>query len=182
MAHAMRIGNKFANCKNISLGFTYIGLLMMIAISGIALAGVGIVWHQDAQREREKELLFIGEEYRKAIGSYYENSPSDAKQFPKTLDDLILDRRFPVIKRHIRKLYVDPMLREEPWGIALQQGQIIGIYSISKQHPIKKIGFPLQYEVFSTAEKYSDWKFIYSPGTLASSPATSSAVTPGAGT
>lgn len=177
----MRIGSKFANRKNISLGFTYIGLLMMIAISGIALAGVGIVWHQDAQREREKELLFIGEEYRKAIGSYYENSPSDAKQFPKTLDNLVLDRRLPGIKRHIRKLYVDPMLREESWGIALQQGQIIGIYSVSKQSPIKKTGFPLQYEVFSAAEKYSDWKFIYSPGTLASVPATSIAVTPGAG-
>lgn len=179
MAHAMKIGNKFANYKCISLGFTYIGLLIMIAISGIALAGVGIVWHQDTQREREKELLFIGEEYRKAIGSYYENSPSDAKQFPKTLNDLILDSRFPGIKRHIRKLYVDPMLREEPWGIALQQGQIIGIYSVSKQSPIKKTRFPVQFEAFSMAEEYSDWKFIYSPGTLASSPSNPVAVTPG---
>lgn len=182
MARAMQIGNKLTNCKNKSSGFTYIGLLIMIAISGIALAGVGIVWHQDAQREREKELLFIGEEYRKAIGSYYENSPSGAKQFPKTLDDLILDSRFPGIKRHIRKLYVDPIVREEPWGIALQQGHIIGIYSLSKQPPIKKVGFPLQYETFSAAEEYSDWKFIYSPGTLVSNPATSTAVTSSAGT
>ena len=148
------------------LGFTYIGVLMLVAISGIGLAGVGIVWHQDAQREREKELLFIGEEYRKAIGSYYENSPEATKQYPKTLDDLILDNRFPVTKRHLRKLYADPFARENAWGLVMQQGKIIGVYSLSKQQPIKTFGFQPQYENFSSASEHSDWKFIYSAGTL----------------
>jgi type II secretory pathway pseudopilin PulG len=166
----MRIGNKGIKYNAHSLGFTYIGLMIMIAISGIALAGVGIVWHQDLQREREKELIFIGEEYRKAIGSYYENSPGEIKQFPKTLDELIADNRYPSIKRHLRKLYQDPVSQEKTWGLEVQQGKIVGIYSLSKRNPIKKTGFPVQYQAFNSAKEYSDWKFIYIPGTLVSSP------------
>jgi type II secretory pathway pseudopilin PulG len=158
MVASMQIG-KFKQC-----GFTYIGVLMLVAIAGIGLAGVGIVWHQDAQREREKELLFIGEEYRKAIGSYYENSLGEAKQYPATLEDLIADKRFPTIKRHLRKLYSDPMGFGKSWELVLQQGQIIGVYSASKQTPIKKIGFQPPYETFGEAVEYSDWKFLYTPG------------------
>jgi type II secretory pathway pseudopilin PulG len=166
MARVMRIGNDTGYYINASLGFTYIGLLIVIAISGIALGGVGIVWHQDVQREREKELLFIGEEYRKAIGSYYENTPSKAKQFPKKLQDLLLDNRFPNIKRHIRKLYKDPVAFGEEWDLELQQGQIVGVYSKSELEPIKKVGFMPQYTAFGDAKKYSEWKFIYVPGSL----------------
>ena len=137
---------------------------MVMAISGIGMAGVGIVWHQDAQRAREKELLFIGDEYRKAIGSYYENSLGDAKQFPATVEDLIIDKRFPSTKRHLRKLYKDPMTFGQSLQLILQQGQIVGVFSASKQAPIKKIDFPLQYETFGEAAEYSDWKFIYKPG------------------
>ena len=160
MVVVMQIG------KRASLGFTYIGVLMLVAISGIGLSGVGIVWHQDAQREREKELLFMGEQFRKAIGSYYENSPVANKQYPDKLEDLILDNRFPVIKRHLRKLYADPMNPSKDWGLEKQQGRIVGVYSESKLKPIKKSGFQLQYEAFSTAEEYKDWKFIYTAGSL----------------
>lgn len=144
-------------------GFTYIGLLMVMAIAGIGMAGVGIVWHQDAQREREKELLFIGDEYRKAIGSYYEGGN---KQFPLNLEDLIIDKRLPSIRRHLRKLYVDPMPPNKPWGLVMQQGQIIGVYSLSNEEPIKKTGFQTPYEAFSEAVVYTDWKFIYVPGSV----------------
>lgn len=145
-------------------GFTYIGLLMVVAIAGIGMAGVGIVWHQDTQREREKELLFIGNEYRNAIASYYENTLGEAKQFPATLEDLLADQRFPNTKRHLRKLYKDPMAFGKPWQLVLQQGQIIGVFSASKEAPIKKIGFEPPYETFGEAVEYADWKFIYAPG------------------
>jgi type II secretory pathway pseudopilin PulG len=149
--------------KAYQLGFTFIGILMVIAISGIALAGIGIVWHQDTQRENEKELLFIGEQYRKAIVSYYENSPSGVKQYPKDIQDLLLDKRFTEPKRHIRKLYRDPITRGKPWGLIKQQGLIIGIYSTSETSSIKKNRFPSPYEKFSEAVNYQDWKFIATP-------------------
>ena len=144
------------------------GVLMLISIAGIGMAGVGLVWHQNAQRENEKELLFIGEEYRKAIGSYYESSPGAAKQFPLSLDDLLLDKRFPNTKRHIRKLYADPIARNTQWGLIKQQAQITGIYSVSKLTPLKKFGFADQYEIFSTAVEYNEWKFNYIPSSVPS--------------
>ncbi|MBX9676916.1 MAG: type II secretion system GspH family protein [Methylotenera sp.] len=151
-------------------GFTYMGLLAVIAIAGIGMAGVGIVWHQDSQREREKELLFIGQAYRNAIGSYYENSPSTAKQFPQKLQDLILDTRLPIIKRHIRQLYKDPFAHDKEWNLVLQQGQITGVYSSSKLKPIKKAGLPPEFEAFDEAESYDKWRFVYTPGSSVAAP------------
>lgn len=149
--------------KKNQLGFTYIGILMVIAISGIGLAGVGIVWHQQAQQENEKELLYIGDQYRKAINSYFENSPSGIKQYPKELKNLISDERFPDKKmNHIRKLYSDPVTHGKPWGLIEQQGFIIGIYSTSKSVPLKKSGFPAPHEAFAEATSYEDWKFTAS--------------------
>jgi type II secretory pathway pseudopilin PulG len=145
-------------------GFTYMGLMMIIAISGIAMAGVGIVWQQDMQREREKELLFIGEQYRTAIGSYYENSPTGAKQFPASLQDLLVDNRGPTIKHHIRKLYLDPFMRDKDWDLILQESRIIGVRSNSKLAPIKKTGFASYFDDFSEAASYNDWRFFYTPG------------------
>lgn len=162
----MRIG-KPVNHHSQQSGFTYMGLLMLIAIAGISMAGVGIVWHKEAQREREKELLFIGQAYRNAIGSYYENSPSTAKQYPQTLQDLILDSRFPSVKRHIRQLYADPFAPDKPWRFILQQGQIMGIYSNSKLNPIKKKGFAPEFEGYGEAQAYEEWRFYYAPGSAA---------------
>ena len=146
------------------LGFTYIGILMIIAISGIALAGVGIVWHQNTQRENEKELLYVGDQYRKAITSYFENNPNGVKQYPKDLKSLEADERAPGKKiRHIRKLYLDPVSRGKEWGL-IQQGDLItGVYSTSKSTPIKKSGFSPPYESFAEATSYQDWKFAANP-------------------
>ena len=162
----MRIGNKIAYRTNTVVGFSYISLMIFIAISGIALAGVGVVSSQDQQREREKELLFIGEQFRQAIGSYYESTPNIIKQYPTKLEDLLLDNRLPNVKRHLRKLYKDPITNDSNWGLEMQQSKIIGIYSLSEVKPIKKKGFPILYEKFSDFSKYSDWKFIYIPGSF----------------
>ncbi len=145
-------------------GFTYMGLMMIIAISGIAMAGVGIVWQQDMQREREKELLFIGEQYRQAIGSYYENTPSGNKQFPETLQDLLADNRGLKLKRHIRKLYADPFMRDKNWDLIMVDTRISGVRSNSKLVPIKKTGFAPNDDAYSEAANYNDWRFFYTPG------------------
>lgn len=144
-------------------GFTYLGLLLLIAIGGIGLAVVGQVWHTDAQREREKELLFIGEQYAKAIDSYFESTPSGPRQYPASLQDLLRDIRFPAIKRHLRKLYRDPITGSEEWGLVLEQGRIVGIYSTSYARPIKQDGFTDNFATFSKAESYRGWQFMH-PG------------------
>lgn len=145
-------------------GFTYLGLLFAVAIAGIALAGTGLLWHLESRREKEKELLFIGEEYRRAIASYYNKSPGGDKQYPEKLEDLLLDRRFPMPVRHLRRLYRDPMLPGENWQLILLEERIIGIASRSSEQPLKIAGFPLGQEDFNNARSYSAWLFIQGQG------------------
>lgn len=48
-------------------GFTYLTILFVMAIAGVILAEVGINWTQDSQREKERQLLFVGNQFRQAI-------------------------------------------------------------------------------------------------------------------
>lgn len=141
-------------------GLTYIGLLFAVAIAGIAMAGTGVLWQLESRREKEKELLFIGEEYRRAINSYYDKSPGGDKQHPEKIEDLLLDKRFPMPVRHLRRHYRDPMTADGEWELIRQQGRIIGIASKSVDKPIKIAGFTAEQEGFEGAERYSEWRFL----------------------
>ncbi len=140
-------------------GFTFIGLLIIISISGIVLAAVGVVWHQDVQRNKEQELLFAGNAYRVAIADYFENSPNGIKQYPNQLEELILDKRFPTVKRHIRTLYPNPLSKDHRWKLILEQGRIKGVTTASALAPIKNSGFPSDYQQFASAKTYQEWVF-----------------------
>ncbi|MEO8007876.1 MAG: type II secretion system protein [Betaproteobacteria bacterium] len=145
-------------------GFTYVGVLILIALMGIALAGIGMVWSTQKKRENERELLFRGEQYRRAIGQYYERSPG-AKQFPKSIDDLLLDPRYPSVRRYLRRPYADPMTGQAEWGLVTgPEGRVTGVFSMSKESPLKRSNFRSDYENFKSAERYSDWQFVYLPG------------------
>ena len=61
-----------------------------------------------AQREREQELLFVGSQFRNAFMSYYGATPA-GRALPAFLEDLVEDNRFPVPRRHLRRVYADPM-------------------------------------------------------------------------
>jgi len=146
-------------------GFTYIGLLIVVALIGIGLAAAGPVSHTLQLRDKERELLFAGDQFRRAIEMYYEKSPGGLKQYPKKLEDLLLDNRYPTVQRHLRKVYVDPLTGKKQWGLVEMQGiGITGVYSLSDQQPLKSANFPALYQSFRTAKKYSDWKFVYVPG------------------
>jgi type II secretory pathway pseudopilin PulG len=142
-------------------GFTFVGILIIVGISGIALSVVGEIWHQSAQREKEKELLFIGNQYRLAIVSYYDSTPGGVKQYPQKLEDLLLDKRLPVTKRHLRRLYQDP-ISKAPLALIKQGEAIVGVHSISTLKPIKRTGFPERYVSFAEASAYDEWKFVAS--------------------
>jgi type II secretory pathway pseudopilin PulG len=143
-------------------GFTYIGLLIAVALIGIGLAAVGQVWSTTMQRERERELLFVGGQFRQAIGSYFEASPG-LKQFPRRLEDLLEDQRLPVVKRHLRKIYLDPMTGKPDWGLMTQGDQIFGVYSQSPGKPLKSGNFDPADSSFAGSNAYSDWRFVYAP-------------------
>jgi type II secretory pathway pseudopilin PulG len=145
-------------------GFTYLGLLFAVALAGVALAATGTLWATQRQREREQELLFVGDQIRQAIGSYYERSPGLVKHYPGKLDDLPKDNRFIGIQRHLRQLYQDPMTGTYEWGLVMApEGGVMGVYSLATGTPIKQAGFADADAAFTGASTYSDWPFLYRP-------------------
>ena len=143
-------------------GFTYIGLLFAIALLGITLATVGIVWSTQIRREKEAELLWIGGQYRAALGRFLANGG----QYPQDLGDLLEDKRTPVPRRYLRKLFVDPMTGAADWQLIRNPtGGITGIASSSQGKPIKVAGFSPQDAAFEQVECYCDWKFVFAPRT-----------------
>jgi type II secretory pathway pseudopilin PulG len=148
-------------------GFSYIGVLVTLAIAAIGMQGAAVMWQHQSQRANEALLLEVGEAYRLAIGRYYESTPQPVKQYPATLMELVEDKRFPVLKRHIRKLYSDPFFSKQGMALVVQNGRVIGVHSLSLQAPIRREGY-LEYQSdFKAAKHYRDWKFIYAPNTLA---------------
>jgi type II secretory pathway pseudopilin PulG len=145
-------------------GFTYVGLLIFIALIGIALAGTGMIWHTETLRAKESELLFVGHQYRGAIARYYESTPGVPKKYPRTIEDLLKDNRFPGAKRYLRKVYVDPMTGKADWGIVTSaDGGVMGVYSLFERDALKTGNFSVADQEFEGKARYSDWKFTYVP-------------------
>jgi len=145
-------------------GFTYLAMLIIVAIMGVFLTAVSQVWQQAAQREKETELLFVGNQFREAIGLYYQRTPGAVKTYPKRLEDLLLDQRYPAKQRYLRKIFRDPMTGEAKWGIVAASGVgIAGVYSLGLEVPLKKSNFRLADRAFEDSESYSEWQFVYTP-------------------
>lgn len=145
-------------------GFTYLAALFVVAFMGIGLAAIGVVWHTAQQREKERELLFVGNQFRKAIEAYYQQTPGVGKRYPHTLEALLQDDRFLVARRHLRQVYADPLSGKTDWGtVPAPDGGIMGVYSLSEEAPVKGGNFRDVDQDFEGKEKYADWKFIYMP-------------------
>jgi type II secretory pathway pseudopilin PulG len=143
-------------------GFTYLGLLLAVALLGAGLAATGSLWSVHAQREREAELLFAGDQIRAAIRRYYEDVPlGQQHRFPQRLDDLLLDRRWPTVRRHLRRIYLDPVTGGDWVLVPAPSGGILGVHSRSAAVPLKRQGFGRLDTAFEDAVTLSDWRFVY---------------------
>ncbi|SDY80371.1 hypothetical protein [Nitrosomonas sp. Nm33] len=146
-------------------GYIYLWTLFAVALAGVVLAGVGPMWQIESQREKEIELLYVGDQFKRAIESYHISSSGKAKRYPESLEQLLEDRSSLVIKRHLRKIFLDPMTNSHDWGLIEKAGSgITGVYSKSDKIPLKRANFPEQYSAFSEAQSYKDWKFIHATG------------------
>lgn len=153
--------------NNKQTGFTYLSILFVIAVAGVLFAQIGINWTQASQREKETELLFVGNQYRQAIMLYYERTPGALKRYPARLEDLLTDNRYNPPQHYLRKLYRDPVTNSAGWGlIAAPGGGIMGVHSLSVKMPIKQAGFSYLDVGFEGTARYTDWRFSYIPQTL----------------
>ncbi|MDA8129061.1 MAG: type II secretion system protein [Betaproteobacteria bacterium] len=153
-------------------GFTYFLVLMLIALIGMGLAAAGTLWHTESQREREAELLFVGDQYRQAIRSYYALDTAQPR-LPQSIDDLLEDNRRPSVVRHLRRAYRDPLTGGEFALIREPDTRgIVGVYSRAPGQPFKIAGFSAKDEAFKGAKTYAGWRFVFDlPATVRTAPA-----------
>lgn len=134
-------------------------MLIVVAVMGAGMAAFGQLASNAMQREKEAELLFRGNQYRLAIESYYRKGQA----YPKTLAELLQDKRYPMPVRHLRKLYRDPMTGQDWAAVEAPGGGIMGVYSTSDAAPFQSAGFPPEIQHFTDAPRYRDWQFVHKP-------------------
>lgn len=141
-------------------GFTYLGALFLVVLMGAALAGVGQLWSTTALRAKERELIWVGTQYARALRFYYENSPG-VKQYPQALEELLEDNRSPVPRRFLRRMYADPFTGEADWAlIRTVDGRIAGVRSQSSRIAMKTARFPPEWTDFEGKTRYDEWEFV----------------------
>ena len=141
-------------------GFSYVGLLILVAILSVVASATVHLGAASQRREAEQELLFVGSEFVAALRSYAAATPAGAPRFPRELDDLLRDPRVPDIRRHLRRIPVDPISGTEKWGLErLPDGSVVAVHSPSDAKPIKIGNFDPPFVHFERASKYSEWSF-----------------------
>lgn len=145
-------------------GFTYVGLLIvvaMIAAGSAAVLGAGVNLQM---RDNEAELLAIGREFRRALQDYADATPVGQPTAPKELAELLRDPRYLGVRRHLRRIYPDPLTGKTEWGIErAPDGRISGIHSLSPTPTLRHTGFPTGMEAFEQAEHHNEWVFALAP-------------------
>ncbi|MFM0572786.1 type II secretion system protein [Paraburkholderia caledonica] len=143
-------------------GLAYLALLIGIAIIGIAAAGTIQLGALYRRRMAEKELLYVGDQFQRALLSYADNTPLGLPTQPRTLEELLRDPRCPNPMRHLHRVYADPMTGKADWVLVLSRnGQtIVGIHSASREHPIKLRQFPERFRGFEDKRSYMQWVFV----------------------
>lgn len=158
-------------------GFTYLGLIIFVFIIGMVGAATLKIGALLQRAHAEQELLEIGYQFSAALRSYADATPRGQPQQPSTLQELLRDPRFPNPRRHLRKIFVDPVSGKAEWGLvrAGEGGRILGVHSLSQQAPLKVGNFDKRFPGFDQRERIADWKFMaelsgagapLAPGTL----------------
>jgi type II secretory pathway pseudopilin PulG len=94
-------------------GYAMVVLIVGLSIMAVMMTAAMPVWKQMAQREKEAELVFRGEQYARAIGLF------QRKNGPGTLPpsfDLLVEQRF------LRKKFKDPITGDDFVPVGATQG------------------------------------------------------------
>lgn len=98
-------------------GFAMVALLVGMSVAAIWMAALLPAWRQQAQRQREEDLIFRGEQYARAIVLYQDKNRG---AFPPSIDVLVSGN-------YLRKKWKDPITGEDfvplGTGVSLPGGQ-----------------------------------------------------------
>jgi type II secretory pathway pseudopilin PulG len=142
-------------------GFTYVGLVVFVAILGMVGAATLKVDGLLRRAQAEQELLETGAAFSEALRSYAAATPRGFPAVPPTLQDLLKDPRFPGTRRHLRKIFVDPITGSAEWGVQYQGDKVgvLAVYSLSQAQPLKLANFDARFQNFENKKHLSEWKF-----------------------
>ena len=158
-------------------GYAMAALLVSLSVMAVVMSVALPVWQTAAQREREAELIFRGEQYARAVALYQRSRGA----FPPSIDVLVEER-------FLRKKYADPMTEDGEFqviyvgqglpgqgddaetGAGRQAGAgagaltgagrvgggggggaVLGVTSKSKQDSLR---------VYNGRSKYNEWAFV----------------------
>ena len=136
--HMRPVNSRFipsVKCRCEQSGFTFIWMMLAMLVLALGTQRVFVSTaqqHLSAQKRMQTRYL---QTYNRALLSYREASPGTDKQYPLTLQDLLLDKRQLQTRRYLRKLYgdpfqpgIDPLMA---WGFVRDaQGRILSMYSV----------------------------------------------------
>jgi hypothetical protein len=115
-------------------GFTYVWVLLAVALTSAALASVAEQTSLSAERQRTVHALWIREQYRIAIDSYAAVGDGTGRRGPERLEQLLRDERGGVVRRHLRMMYPDPFTGSPDWiPVRGGDGSIVGVKSRTDQ-------------------------------------------------
>ncbi|MEY4765322.1 MAG: hypothetical protein RI907_1995 [Pseudomonadota bacterium] len=127
-------------------GFTYFMLLWWVALSGVMLVALSQNWRFERRREREIDMVARAQEIQSALASYHRRVVGgQPAAWPVALEDLVADRRGPVVVHHLRRLWTDPLTGRADWGLIREgeasgrpaEGGIHGVFSRASGVPIR---------------------------------------------
>jgi type II secretory pathway pseudopilin PulG len=98
-AHAIATRSRRSRRGTSQDGYAMAALLVAMSVMAVFMAVAMPVWNTQAQREKEAELVFRGEQYARAVMLYQRKF---ANALPPSLDLLLNDR-------YLRKKYKDPI-------------------------------------------------------------------------
>ena len=115
-------GQGAARRDGVTSGYAMAALLVTLGVMATLMTAALPVWRHQAQREKEAELIFRGEQYARAIGLYQRKmGPGN---YPPNIDVLVQ-------QKFLRKKYKDPMVKDGefqiiPFGGVQQPGGAVG--------------------------------------------------------
>jgi type II secretory pathway pseudopilin PulG len=136
---------------------------MVILVTIIGLVGAATLKIDGLLRRAaaEEELLFAGAAFADALTSYAAATPQGQPTQPPSLQELLRDTRTPAVRRHLRKIFIDPMTNSTDWGIVwLADGKgVLAVYSKSQAQPLKIGNFDTKLVGFEGNRHISEWRF-----------------------
>jgi type II secretory pathway pseudopilin PulG len=114
--------------RKANAGFTYVWVLLAVALTSALLAAAVQSASQRTMRERQLEHAWILEQYRIAMLSYQQLGTASNPAPLESLERLVRDERGGVVRRHLRQLYPNPMTGQVDWSIQYgPAGEPIGV-------------------------------------------------------